>query len=115
MTAKRTGNQRRTESIERDIRRLSAKIHEFESILLNKDHPVLTPFIEKLKLREENVNKDLDDFEEKSEMQIKLLLKERQLVRSLTAFDDIEGSLPYLREKLTMLKKELERETAGAR
>jgi len=108
MTARR-GPTTRTEALENDIRRLKGKIHEFETILMNRDHPVLVPFLERLNVRKRRIDADLDDFDTKTEIQIRLLLNERLLVRNLTAFDEIEQSIPEMRQKLESYQKELDR------
>ena len=107
MTARRGPTISRKEKLESDSRRIKAKIHEFETILMNRDHPVLEPWIKQLNLRLTRIERDLDDFDGKTEIEIRMLLNERLIVRNLLAFDDIEKALPIMRENLDKYQKEL--------
>jgi len=109
MTARSKPSVSRIEAIESEVRKIKTNIHTFESVLANKDHPILEPFINELNKKEINLNADLDDYLNKSEVELKVLLAERLLVRSLKAFDDMEMELPRMRQRLQAFQKELSR------
>lgn len=109
MTVKEKVNPKRQEVLQSEIRTLGSKIHLFETVLMNRDHPVLVPFVDQLKIKLIDVEQDLDDYENKSELQLKLLLGEKLLVKSLIAFDDMEDALPRMKSSLEFRQKELER------
>ncbi len=96
-------------TLQSEIRILGNKIHLFETVLMNRDHPVLAPFVDQLKIKLADIDLDLNDYENKSELQLKLLLGEKLLVKSLIAFDDMEDALPRMKSSLEFRQKELER------
>ena len=92
---------------ESEALRLKGKIHELESILSNQDHPVFVPFLRMMNNRIIQIDEDLEEYEKRSEMDIKVLLAERLIVKRLIDFNAIEKSIEISKRNLEFHQKEL--------
>lgn len=113
MTARRGPTDGQVEKLEGTIRATKEKILKLETLLSNRDHPVVEPYLTQLGNRKEVIDLELDDHEKLTEVQVRSLLSERRAISRLISFDLVERALDIYRTNLDKYKKDLERGNAG--
>lgn len=113
MTARRGPTDAQKERTEEKIRTMKEKILKLETLLSNRDHPVVEPYLTQLGNRKEIIDLELDDHEKLNEVQVRSLLSERRAISRLISFDLVERALDIYKANLEKYKVELERGNTG--
>ncbi len=97
----------KTKSLEEEIIRYRGVVREAEQVLGLKNHPGWTQILDNIENELKGIDLKLDNFENLSERQLVILLKEKKDFRRITNIvDKITDKLPGLQSELTQLEEE---------